>query len=174
MENAWVVRAGGAGENEENSLNSGRIYVNWPGVGDISQARSFDEVRDIVRNSFPEESNHLIGNWAGQLNKFKNEMQIGDLIVLPLKNLDKYAIGIVSGEYIYDESDDISGFRHSRKVEWKDKGVDKNRIKPDLRQSLGTLLTVARIGRVNAYKRLLAVSLGGDGCWSRWGRSVYY
>ncbi len=51
------------------------------------------------------------------VNLFKNEMKIGDLVVISDGNLKFRAIGEISGDYKFDQNNDIS-FRQSRAVKW--------------------------------------------------------
>lgn len=56
---------------------------------------SREQIREALTAVHPSASNYLIGNWTGQLDRFVNEMQVGDIVVMPLKSDGSLAIGTV-------------------------------------------------------------------------------
>ena len=47
----------------------------------------------------PDEKPNTLHNFAAQLNQFCNVMQVGDIVVVPLKTKREIAVGEVSGRY---------------------------------------------------------------------------
>ncbi|MET7770267.1 hypothetical protein [Nocardia sp. NPDC005366] len=105
-----------------------------------------------MREAYPEASSSALGNWAGQLWKFAKAIQHGDLVVMPRKNRH-VAIGRVSGPYEY-RPDEPADFRQVRKVDWIRTDIPWDDIRPDLRASLGSLLTVCGLTRHDAAARI--------------------
>lgn len=151
---AWVVRAGTNGEREGRALQNGIVYAGWPGLEDLTDATNTADIRDIVSRSYPTESTHTIGSWTGQLSRFVLDFEIGDLVIMPLKNEQRdLAIGHISSNY-YFTSDEDEGFRHCRDVTWAEHRIPRDALLHDLRASLGSLMTITKLDRNEAPQRL--------------------
>lgn len=71
-----------------------------------------------VSESFAEyEEDETSNSVIKMVNNFKNELQIGDIVIVSKGNLKFRAIAKVTGEYFYDEESEIP-YNHFRKVEW--------------------------------------------------------
>ncbi|MBQ6517490.1 MAG: AAA family ATPase [Anaerolineaceae bacterium] len=57
---------------------------------------------------------------------FKNSMEVGDIVVIEKNNKSIDAIGIITGEYVYDESHER--YPRSRSVEWLVKDIDQDMV----------------------------------------------
>ena len=99
-----------------------------------------------------------MGNFAGQLCAFAVAMKEGDLVVLPRKRTSQIAIGRVGGPYSYREVDGRS--RHTRPVEWLQTELPRTIFEQDLLYSFGAFMTVCRISRNDAERRVAAVAEG--------------
>ncbi|MFC4913237.1 CBS domain-containing protein [Actinomadura gamaensis] len=151
---AWLIRGGRQGEREERALGEGLAIAGWSEVGDIGACKTWADLTESLRESYPEVSRNVIGNWTGQLWKFTTEIQNGDLVVMPLRTRPgRVAVGRVSGPFEY-RPDEPDGFRKVRKVDWVRDDIRWDSIKPDLRASLGSLLTICRLTRNGAAERI--------------------
>lgn len=151
-----MVRGGRHGEREQDALRDGRAPIGWSEVGDLS-GFSREEIRDALSAAHPGESNYLIGNWTGQLDRFVNEMRVGDIMVMPLKSDGTFAIGTIATNYGFDSQEG----EHFRGVEWQRSDVERTSLKHDLRASLKSLLTICELSRFGSVERLMAVQAGG-------------
>lgn len=156
---AWMVRAGREGEREQAALDEELIIAGWPGSGDLTAANSREEIRAVVQDSYPHEGARVVANWTGQLLRFRQEIQIGDLVVLPLRAW-RLAIGRVTGDYTY-RADAEDGFQHVRAVQWLAKDLDRAFVQQDLLDSMGSLLTVFELSRFNAAERVAELAQTG-------------
>ncbi|WP_338702518.1 hypothetical protein V2W30_34480 [Streptomyces sp. Q6] len=118
------------------------------------------DIRGIVEATYPDENDYTLRNWTSQLFCFRHKIAVGDLVVLPRMN-GQYAIGHITGEYAY-RSDTEDGMRHIRSVDWSRTEVPRETFRPDLLQSLGSLLTVFELRRFDAAQRLALVAEGSD------------
>jgi len=151
---AWLTRGGEAGEREERALAEGLVFIGWPELGDITGCTGREDLREAVREAYPEISDKIIGNWTGQLWRFTQQMQPGDLVVMPMHTSPgRVAIGQITGPYEYRPAED-PGFRHVRRVTWMRTDVPRESFQPDLRNSIGSLLTVCELARNNAASRI--------------------
>ena len=159
---AWMVRAGAHGEREEAAIQDSKAYIGWAEMGDLTGLQSIGDVRNRVDEFYPEESAQTRGNWAGQLYRFCVEMEKGDIVVTPLKNSpDDLLIGRATSDYLYDPDAGVD-FRHYREVKWRSSPLDRSALRHDLRASIGSLLTVAKLERNDAYARLEKLSNGAS------------
>ncbi|MCU1295637.1 MAG: hypothetical protein JWP08_4487 [Bryobacterales bacterium] len=158
---AWLVRAGRRGEQEQIALDTGQAAVGWPSVGDLSNCRSRDDVLEVLVESTPEASDRTLANHASQLWAFVAKMQIGDLVVLPLKRERVVAIGKITGGYRYAIANGPDA-RHSRPVTWVCTDLPRSAIRADLLSSLGAYTTVCEIRRNGAVRRLSTLAEAGS------------
>src|SRR5262245_7723922 len=101
---AWLVRAGKTGEHDEYFLEHGLAGVGFDEVPDLAAARTREDVKNIVRNAFPDGNESRLTNFTGQLWKLRGKIAAGDLVVLPLKSTGQVAIGVATGSYRYDSN----------------------------------------------------------------------
>ena len=128
-----MVRGGRKGQREQAALSAGRALIGWSEVGDLTNL-SREQIREALTTVHPSASNYLIGNWTGQLDRFVNEMQVGDIVVMPLKSDGSLAIGTVRSDYGFDEHEHGE---HFRSVAWQRADVDRATLRHALRASLG-------------------------------------
>lgn len=156
MRSAWLVRAGRAGEHEKEALQLDLVIIGWR-VPDLSQFDTKGKLRRALAELFPARSAYVVGNWTGQLWRFAREMTDGDLVVMPLKSENRLAIGEVVGSYRY-RADAEEHTRHVRQVRWLRIDVTRDEFDADLRNSLGSLLTVCQLRRHDAPQRIELIS----------------
>ncbi len=115
----WMVRVGKYGEYEAKFLETGRIFLTWKELqdDDLSTAKDYDAVKEVLRGRYGEAPERRLGNWAGQIWAFALPMAPGDLVVVPLKSQPAVAVGEITSGYEYNPKADPD-FRHSRKVKW--------------------------------------------------------
>lgn len=162
----WLVRAGKHGEREEAALQKGLAIIGWDNLPDLSSLNTREELAQLMREMYPDESSKTLINWTGQVWAFRERIQPKDMIVLPLKKRSAIAIGQVTGPYQY-RSDGQDGY-HTRSVKWLKTDLPRSPalFGQDLLYSLGSSMTVCRIQRNNAEKRINAIVEGKAGAIS--------
>lgn len=156
----WMVRAGGQGENENLALGKGLVVVGWEDLGDLSFVSTQEELRTLCENTYQDASRSRISNFVGQLWSFKDRIQIGDLVALPLKTQSSaIALGKVTGDYKYVSNNPFDA-KHTRKVDWIQTDIPRSNFGQDLLYSLGAFMTVCRIKRNNADERIKVILNG--------------
>lgn len=163
---AWLVRAGKYGQRETLALEQGLAVVGWDELTDLSGVQTRDDLLERLRQAYPDGSTNTLRNWQAQLWAFVHSIQMGDLVILPLKGSPAVAIGRVLGGYQY--RDDLpSDARHTRQVEWRTTDLPRTAISQDLLYSLGAFSTVCEIKRHDAVIRLQELAANGkDPGWS--------
>src|SRR5690606_8985988 len=91
---------------------------------------------------------------------FAKEMAQSDLVILPLKTQRAIQIGEITGDYHF-EPDGPSPFFHWRPVKCIGEAIPRDHFGKDLLHSFGAFMTICRIQRNNAEKRLAAMRASG-------------
>jgi len=144
----WLIRLGKYGENEMAALDTGDCVTGWT-LDDLSNATDRDAIYEIVETAYPDRKAGTLKNWAIQLNQLCNNIQHGDLIVLPLKTRREIAVGEVLGPYKH-----VRGKHPARSVKWLKQDIPREALKQDLLYSLGAAQTICQIWKNNALERI--------------------
>lgn len=158
----WILRAGRNGEQETEALERHQGFPGMEFGPETNSSMKLEDIKSSMRIENPDYASSQIDSFANQLFRFKNQMQIGDLVVMPSK-LHKGQIyyGRVTGDYVYDPAAP-KDLRHSRPIEWSNSLIYRSEVGPDLRNSLGSLLTICKVSRNNALSRMESI-IQGDG-----------
>jgi restriction system protein len=147
----WLVRAGRHGEQEQGALESDVVTIGWNELPDLSNLTNRGELTKLYVQIHPTAKKNQIANEVGQIWRFAREIQVGDLVALPLKTQSAIAIGKVVGPYEYKELAD--NIKHIRQVKWI-KTIRRSAFDQDILYSLGAFMTVCRIKRHDAENRV--------------------
>src|SRR5699024_9504760 len=109
---AWVIRAGVNGENEDCNLTEGQAGAGFREVDDLSHCMTRDDVRAVVEAAYPDAPKGRSANFTGQLWALRHTVQVGDLIILPLKRSGQLALGTCTKTYAYDKTQPDKERRH--------------------------------------------------------------
>lgn len=157
----WLVRAGSHGEYELKFIQENRIYVTWEDLDvNLQKLTSRDQLVAAMQDRYPDMRPRAIANWASQVWPFAKEMAQSDLVILPLKTQRAIQIGEITGDYHF-EPDGPSPFFHWRPVKWIGEAIPRDHFGKDLLHSFGAFMTICRIQRNNAEKRLAAMRASG-------------
>lgn len=150
----WLVRAGSAGEYESKFLKDGRIYVTWGRFDrDLTSLGSREELIGVLESTYPETKPRAVANWASQIWPFVGRMQPGDWVVLPSKTKAVLHFGEITGQYHFNAAGPDPYF-HYRTVKWFAQDIPRSRFDQDLLYSFGAFLTICRIERNDAERRV--------------------
>jgi restriction system protein len=158
----WLIRAGKYGEHELRFFEDSACYLTWEGTEDrdLSQAKDFDGIKDVLGEIYPDEKPKTRINWASQIAPFVFSIQVGDLVVIPLKKKPALAFGEVTKTYTFDSKADPT-YRHSLRVKWLNTDVPRSSFDQDLLYSFGAFMTVCRVTRNDAEARVQAMAKSG-------------
>jgi len=156
----YLVRGGKDGQDEVTALDRDLAIIGFIDFPNLTNARTYENVLQLVRDANPELKPRAAGNYAGQLWAFTIAMQPGDLVVMPQKLAPQIALGHVTGPYQYQY---IKGdMRHTRPVNWVRNDIARSVFEQDLLYSFGANLTVCNVSRNNAVARVQAVLTTGN------------
>lgn len=151
----WLVRAGRSGEREEFALEKGVAVVGWAQMGSMEGVATREELLGRLQERYPESKVNALKNWLSQLWPFLKEIEPGDIVAMPLKGRPMVAFGRVKGAYRHDPQAPEES-RNQIPVEWF-KELPRQGIPQDILYSLGAFMTVCRIYRNDAEKRLTSL-----------------
>ena len=98
-------------------LKEGIIAIGWKEIGDLSLVdNSREAFKTKYAEAYPKTKKGSIATSAGMLYRFCHEAQVGDYVVFPSKADRTINIGIIEGEYKYDEN--AYEYANQRKVKW--------------------------------------------------------
>lgn len=98
-------------------LQNDVIAIGWKNMGDLSKIEATrDAFKERYIKVYPDAKKGSIGNGAGMLFRFTNEVQIGDYVVFPSKINRQINIGMVESKYIYNAT--ATEYVHQHKVKW--------------------------------------------------------
>lgn len=155
----WLVRAGKHGEAEQIALEKGLVTIGANEFGSLAGVESREELTTLYREIHPDAGDGKTTNHVGQLWAFRGRIQLGDLVILPLKSRTAIAVGKVTGAYEYstEYGDQV---RHIRRVEWLKSELPRTSFDQDILYSLGAFMTVCQIERNQAEERIRAIVAG--------------
>ncbi len=157
----WLTRAGRHGEYENQFLEEGRVYLTWHGLRyDLSAVKDKQELRQLLRQLDPAASEKKVINNSGQIWPFAKEINNGDWVVLPSKHRPVIIVGEVTGPYVFHPKGP-DPFLHSREVKWIATDVPRSAFDQDLLYSFGAFMTICKIKRNDAEKRIRAMAGSG-------------
>ena len=157
MKRLWLVRLGKNGEFEGAALDENQLNIGFGITESLSEAKTRDAVLGYIVDKFPDAKPGRQRNFAAQVNQFINVMQVGDIVVSPLKTQSCIAIGEVAGPYMQR-----SDGGPMRQVKWLRTDIQRDTFKQDLLYSFGAIGTICEISRNDALNRVLAVAKGGN------------
>lgn len=160
MTQAWLIRAGRAGEREQWALRNGVSGGGFEEVPDLTPATTREGVASLVATSFPGSKDARIQTFSAQLWALRERICVGDLIVMPLKGSPRLALGRITGPYEYRDDPDPA-LRHVRPVSWSVTEVPRTAVKQDLLYSLGAFLTICEVRRNDAAHRIATMAETG-------------
>ncbi|WP_153029259.1 restriction endonuclease [Amycolatopsis sp. YIM 10] len=151
---AWLVRSGRVGERENWALTRGVTGGGFGEVGDLSAAGTREAVLKAVVDGIAGVKDGAAKNFAAQLWALRSRIEVGDLVVMPLKSTSMLAIGVIKSDYRYLTDEANIENRHVRNVDWRATEVARTLARQDLLYSLGAFSTICEISRNDGAWRL--------------------
>jgi restriction system protein len=157
----WLVRAGAHGEFEDKFVEDKKLYLTWDDLQlNLKQLPAREDLVNKLGELYTNDSLSRRRNHASQLWPFAHSMQVGDWVVLPRKTDRSICIAEITGDYVFNAKAE-SPFFHSRAVKWIKMGVARAHFGQDLLNSFGAFMTVCRIERNDAERRVRAMAAHG-------------
>lgn len=131
------------------------VSLGWDMISDLSHIPGGrEELKTELARATPEDRHKAIPTWAGILLRFRDEMQIGDVVVAPYKPDSTINIGIICGNYYYDAA--AKTHRHRRRIDWKKIGLSRTVFTQPALYEIGSALTLFKVSK-HAHEFLAAL-----------------
>ena len=157
----WLFRAGKNGEFESKFLNDKRVYLTWDDLNiDLSKYKDRDKLLQKLTEMYAGEKTNTIRNWASQIYPIAHRIEKEDWIVLPSKMSSTIHFGKVVGDYVFDDKAS-SPYYHYRDIDWFSTDIPRNNFDQDILYSFGAFMTVCKITRNDAEKRIKDMAQNG-------------
>lgn len=156
---AFRLRARGDPDLERLALANGFVSVGGDEIGDVSDM-SDEDIGRTLKVTKPNTAS-TIGRWVAYWRRFRDEVQVGDIVALSTEAGD-FAVGEIVGDHRYVEHATPLA-RHRRAVDWVATGIARSDAREDFRKTLNARGTILEFKPVDAAQRLLALTCGsGD------------
>lgn len=110
--------------------------INW----DFSNK---DFLKEKYRLIYPDDPNMRVNQNVGQINRFVNEMKIGDLVISPYMD-NQLLVGKIESELFFKE-DSTSPYPWRKKVKWYKEKIDRHSLSVPLQNTLRSSLTCFKV-----------------------------
>lgn len=157
----WVVRGGSKGESDQQFLADNLVGIGFSEWGDLAAVDSREAMKARALQVLPDAKDASAFNYAAQAWAFRGRIELGDLVVVPLKNSQRVAIARVVGDYKY-VPDGAGALHHTRSVEWLRTDIPRTVIGKDLLYSIGAFSTVVQVQRNDAAWRFSVLAGSPD------------
>lgn len=101
----------------QHCIERGYVLLGWGDHADFSECQSAADVKDKVAQELAQ-SEDKQESQARYVQTFKNEVRVGDIIIVSHGNFAFRAIGEVTGDYAYLEEPAAGRFHQMRRVRW--------------------------------------------------------
>ena len=154
----WIVR-GGERRHEDEALSTGVLALGYGLFEDLSEVGTWQEIQELLRQMEPGATDNSTGSRARRIWNFKDNIDLGDLVVMPRLGLSTIAIGEMVGEYHFRPN--VPEMFHGRRLAWINEAVPREILGPDLRKSMNASGTVYQPSAANAEFRLRVIAETG-------------
>ncbi len=153
----FVVKAGGDTE-EKYSLDHGIAIVDWDMYPSLEGMESLEDFKRIVFQEDEGLKHGMVERVARQLYTFVTQMEVGDVVVMPMSQRSYVALGRVRGDYYYNES--LFDYLHAREVDWIRPVVPRSSFQSNLLCLIDSPIVVCEISGSAASRQVFAAMYG--------------
>lgn len=141
MKNIYVVRAD-FGRYTQAFKDNGYVGIGWFDFL-MEKGITRDKIKEHYFKKFPKDVPLRAGQNSGQVYRFVNEINVGDIVLTPYKS-GRLLVGEIIGENYY-ETDNSSPYGQRKKVNWFDQTIDRYELSVPLQNTLRSSLTVYKV-----------------------------
>jgi restriction system protein len=154
----WVHRGGRTGEFEEEFVSQGAIGIYWEIDRSFNETQNWDDLSKIMRDAQPDRSQGSIAQFTRMAWDFFIGYKIGDLVVMPRRGTQEFAVGKVTGQYEYRPENPVGGLPHLRSIEWLSTDSHKSLFPSDVASLLTPRKTIQRVTATDSHSKVLRVA----------------
>ncbi len=135
-----MVRAWRGGRYFDLFKDNAVVAIGWSDIGPLDALKTREEITERLTREWPEWHPQKISMTAGQLFRFRYEMQRGDRVVTYDPGRRVYLLGTISGDYRYDPKLDNDAM-NARPVQWEGE-ISRDLLSVATKNSLGAISTL--------------------------------
>ncbi len=161
-EKMWMVRAGEGAFLIDRFKNEDRVVIGWE-IGDLTNVKNPEEIKQRLKNTFPENKDGQINIASSQISKFRFDFQKGDYVISYDPQKRVYLIGEIKSDYFYDASfhpDNPLEYCDVREVKWLGE-VSRDVLSTSTKNTLGAISTIFEINP-HAKNEILNILCGEE------------
>jgi restriction system protein len=137
MVKTWMVRAQEGGRLFELFKQKSVVRIGWTDIGSLESLTTRDQIAAAVAEQWPDWRSQKISMSAGQLYRFRSEIQIGDRVITYDPGRRTYLCGTISGNYRFDITFGEDAY-NIRPVKWEGE-VSRDLLSLSTKNSLGAI-----------------------------------
>ncbi|MHA6533949.1 restriction endonuclease [Paenibacillus sp. BAC0078] len=139
----WLVRAGQKAYLIDEFIEKNAVAIGWDQLEDIAKVSTLQEMKRILKKTYPEYKDGKINITAGQILRFVNDFKKGDEVITYNPEERLYYIGSIRSDYEYIP-DYVTDMPHVRHVNWEGT-VSRDALSAGARNTLGSIMTIISI-----------------------------
>ena len=140
----------------EHFLAGGYAGIGWPDMGDISHITSRSQLVDRYRQAYPNDSNNIVGNKAGQIYRFVFQIEAGDYVITPLANSELIYGRVLDEPHFFSPNNpDGCYYAHRRRVDWDTRRLKRSEFTESFQSSIRGQLTVFHVRQSDEFLRVI-------------------
>lgn len=143
---AWLLRGVFEGKSAvPDWIENSYVAIGWPELGELPDGLTREELTKRMGQTYPDHSLGRLRNSVGNVDRFLNQMAIGDFVVTP-DGSDVY-VGLVNSEPYWVSSAGGRRDLRRRSVEWAnaERPLQREEVSEAAYSKMRTLLTVTEI-----------------------------
>ena len=140
MPRVWKITAGRDAAFIDDFVSQNVVAIGWPLIGDLSEVHGRESIRQLLSLAYPTYTAGELSANTGQIYRFRDELTVGELVLVYDPSSRLYHTGVVSGEYVY-RPDFTAEMRHTRPVRWA-QTVERDSLTVQTKNSLGSISTI--------------------------------
>ena len=130
-------------------ISQGFVSLGWDDVPDLDTFTGGREgFKQRLAEIYPSASSLSVASQAGVLYRFRDEVQVGDIVVAPYRPDSTINIGVITSDYYYESA--AITHRHRRRVEWRQLGVSRTVFSQPALYELGSAISLFRIRKFDS------------------------
>ena len=156
----WMVRAGAGGYLFDSFMEDNLVAIGWSELGNLESFEDRAQLTEKIQEEWPDSRPQSARMAAGCLYRLRTEIAENDYVLTYDPARRKYAIGRVTGPYMFDQSmlKKYGNYSNTRPVEWLGE-INRDDLTTSSKNSLGSISTLFRVPP-EAEKNVLNVHQG--------------
>jgi len=157
-ETMWMVRAGEGARLLSEFLKDNIVAIGWNETGDLSKASTAEEIKQIVKEKYPDFKSGKLNISAGQISRFRFNFEKGHNIVTYDPEKRTYYIGEILSDYEYNTK--VGEYHHIRRVRWLGE-ISRDKLSTPTKNTLGAISTIFKVSE-DATKEIIELLEGEE------------